>query len=208
MKLKAWSYLVKYWEEAIALLFLAEVVRNHIVVVFLGQQGSPVGYKEYYWFIWEKVWYKPEDHDELFLQVTCKSPLHRVHGGKNILICREGDKEGERNQPETYCEIRHHLKKIFPQITLICQVTNSAHTNLTEWIIILAKVWKCQIVIDQDLGRSWNEFINILDRELSVHHFEKRCQLYHYHREDEGGRGDGEEREWCEESKMSNLPRN
>jgi len=75
-------HLVEYREEAIALLFLAEVVRNHIVVVFLGQQGSP---------------------------------LHRVHGGKNILICREGDKEGERNQPETYCEIRHHLKNYFPK---------------------------------------------------------------------------------------------
>ena len=133
-----------------------------------------------------------------------KLPLHSVHGGKDIFICREGDKEGERNQPETNCEIRHHLeKKLFPPNN----IDLSAHTHLTEWIIILAKVWKCQIVIDQDLGRSWNEFINILYGELSVHHFEKRRQLYHYHREDEGGRGDGEEREWCEKSKMSNLPR-
>ena len=52
-------------------------------------------------------------------------------------------------------------------------------------------------MIDQDLGKRWNEFFNIL----------KVCQLYHYHREDEGGRGDGEEGERGEKSKMSNLQR-
>ena len=77
-----------------------------------------------------------------------KLPFHGVHGRENILICREGDKEGERNQPETYCEIRHHLKVgmqfvIYTGFLLklarhkyVC----SQNTHLTEWIIILAKV--------------------------------------------------------------------
>ena len=61
------------------------------------------------------------------LKVNDNLPLHCVHGGKNILICREGDKEGERNQPETYCEIRHHLKETnyFPkyyQVTIRIQL--------------------------------------------------------------------------------------
>ena len=94
-------------------------------------------------------------------------PFHGVHCGQNILIGWEGDKEGKGNQPETYCEICHHLKNEFRDdknrtADATCKQGQGIITHLTEWIIILSKVWKGEIVVHQDLKiRFGNGFLNI-----------------------------------------------
>ena len=83
-------------------------------------------------------------------------PFHGVHCGQNILIGWEGDKEGKGNQPETYCEICHHLKNEFRDdknrtADATWKQGQGIITHFTEWIIILSKVWKGEIVVHQDL---------------------------------------------------------